>query len=148
LGVLAREHGIPLHVDACIGGFVLPFIEKLGHTVPAFDFRVPGVTSISADIHKYGYAAKGASVLLYRNMDYMKHQFYVHTDWKGGGIYASPSFPGTRPGGPIAAAWAAMKKMGENGYMDLTKKLLGIRDYLLAEIEKIPELEVLIHPDS
>ena len=148
LGNLAEEHGIPLHVDACIGGFVLPFIEKLGHAVPAFDFRVPGVTSISADIHKYGYSAKGASVLLYRNMDYMKHQFFVHTDWKGGGIYASPSFPGTRPGGPIAAAWAAMRKIGENGYLELTKKLLETRDYLLVEINRIPELEVLIHPDA
>jgi sphinganine-1-phosphate aldolase len=148
LGELALKHGIPLHVDACIGGFILPFIEKLGHPVPAFDFRVPGVTSISADIHKYGYAAKGASILLYRSMNIMKHQFFVYTEWKGGGIYASPSFPGTRPGGPIAAAWGTLMKLGEDGYLELTEKIIKTRDYLLEEIGKIPELEVLAYPDS
>lgn len=148
LGELALSHKIPLHVDSCIGGFILPFIEKLGYPVPAFDFRIPGVTSISADIHKYGYSAKGASALLYRNMSYMKHQFFVHTDWKGGAIYASPSFPGTRPGGPIAAAWATLKKIGEDGYLDLTKKILETRDYFLKELGKIPELKLLVYPDS
>jgi sphinganine-1-phosphate aldolase len=148
LGELAEKHGIPLHVDACIGGFVLPFMEKLGHAVPVFDFRIPGVTSISADIHKYGYSAKGASILLYRSMNIMKYQFFVFTEWKGGGIYASPSFPGTRPGGPIAAAWATMKKLGEEGYLELTKKLIDTRDFLIKEIEKMPELELLALPDS
>lgn len=148
LADLAASHNIPMHVDACIGGFVLPFIEKLGHAVPVFDFRIPGVTSISADIHKYGYAAKGASALLYRNMNYMKYQFFIHTEWKGGGIYASPSFPGTRPGGPIAAAWATMKKLGEEGYLELTKQILETRDYFLKELGKIPELKLLAYPDS
>lgn len=148
LADLAAEHNIPMHVDACIGGFVLPFIEKLGHAVPVFDFRIPGVTSISADIHKYGYAAKGASALVYRNMNYMKYQFFIHTEWKGGGIYASPSFPGTRPGGPIAAAWGAIKKLGEEGYLDLTKQILETRDYFLKELSKIPELKLLAYPDS
>jgi sphinganine-1-phosphate aldolase len=148
LGDLALKHGIPLHVDACIGGFILPFLEKLGHPVPVFDFRVPGVTSISADIHKYGYAAKGASLLLYRSMNIMKHQFFIFTDWKGGGIYASPSFPGTRPGGPIAAAWGTLKKLGEDGYLELTKKIIETRDYFLNELAKIPELKLLAHPDS
>jgi sphinganine-1-phosphate aldolase len=148
LGELAQKHGLPLHVDACIGGFVLPFIEKLGYPVPAFDFRIPGVTSISADIHKYGYAAKGASALLYKNMSYMKYQFFIYTEWKGGGIYASPSFPGTRPGGPIAAAWATLMKLGEDGYMELTKKIMDTRQYLINEITKIPELKLLAYPDS
>lgn len=148
LGELAISYGIPLHVDACIGGFVLPFMEKLGHAVPAFDFRIPGVSSISADIHKYGYSAKGASVLLYRSMNTMKYQFFIYTEWKGGGIYASPSFPGTRPGGPIAAAWATMKKLGEDGYLDLTRQLIETRDYFLKELAKIPELELLVHPDA
>lgn len=148
LGEIALKYGIPLHVDACIGGFVLPFMEKLGHAVPVFDFRIPGVTSISADIHKYGYSAKGASILLYRSMNIMKFQFFVFTEWKGGGIYASPSFPGTRPGGPIAAAWATMKKLGEEGYLELTRKLIETREYLIKEIEKIPELELLALPDS
>lgn len=148
LGELAANYGIPLHVDACIGGFVLPFMEKLGHAVPVFDFRIPGVTSISADIHKYGYSAKGASVLLYRSMNTMKYQFFIYTEWKGGGIYASPSFPGTRPGGPIAAAWATMKKLGEDGYLDLTKQLVETRDYFLKELARMPELELLVHPDA
>jgi sphinganine-1-phosphate aldolase len=148
LGELAQSYGLPLHVDACIGGFILPFIEKLGYPVPAFDFRIPGVTSISADIHKYGYSAKGASILLYRSMNVMKYQFFVHTTWKGGGVYASPSFPGTRPGGPIAAAWATLKKMGEDGYMELTKKIMDTRDHFLKEIAKIPELKMIVHPDA
>lgn len=148
LAEIAMSHNIPLHVDACIGGFVLPFIEKLGYPVPVFDFRIPGVTSISADIHKYGYAAKGASALLYRDMSYMKYQFYVHTTWKGGAIYASPSFPGTRPGGPIAAAWGTLKKLGEDGYLELTKKILETREYFLKELAKIPELKLLAYPDS
>jgi glutamate/tyrosine decarboxylase-like PLP-dependent enzyme len=148
LGEIALSHKLPLHVDACIGGFVLPFIERLGYPVPVFDFRVPGVTSISADIHKYGYAAKGASALVYRDMSYMKHQFFVHTEWKGGGIYASPSFPGTRPGGPIAAAWATLKKLGEEGYLELTKKVLKARELFLEELSKIPELKLQAYPDS
>lgn len=148
LGEIAAAHGIPLHVDACIGGFAIPFMEKLGLSVPAFDFRIPGVTSISADIHKYGYSAKGASILLYRSMNTMKHQFFVYTEWKGGGIYASPSFPGTRPGGPIAAAWATMKKLGEDGYVELMKKVIDTRDYFIHELEKMPELELLAYPDA
>lgn len=148
LGELAKKHGIPLHVDACIGGFILPFMEKLGEPVPVFDFRIPGVTSISADLHKYGYAAKGASILLYRSMQSMKHQFFVYTEWRGGGIYASPSFPGTRPGGPIAAAWAVIRKLGEQGYLDLTKTIIETRNYFLKEIEKHPDLELIAHPDG
>lgn len=148
LGEIALSKNLPLHVDACIGGFVLPFIERLGYPVPVFDFRIPGVTSISADIHKYGYAAKGASALLYRNMSYMKHQFFVYTEWKGGGIYASPSFPGTRPGGPIAAAWGTLMKLGEDGYLDLTRKVLEAREYFLSELAKIPELKLQAYPDS
>ncbi|HDP34497.1 MAG TPA: aspartate aminotransferase family protein, partial [Candidatus Hydrogenedentes bacterium] len=84
LGEVAQQAGLPLHVDGCLGGFMLPFVEKLGYALPPFDFRVPGVTSMSADVHKYGYSAKGASVVLYRNMDYLKHQFFVYTDWSGG----------------------------------------------------------------
>ena len=139
---VARRHGLPLHVDACVGGFVLPWIERLGRAVPAWDFRVPGVTSISADLHKYGYAAKGASVLLWRSMDFMRHQFFVATDWPGG-IYASPSIPGTRPGGPVAAAWAAFQSLGEEGYLDLTKRALEAADALRAGIAAIPELVVV-----
>jgi len=147
LGSLALQHGLPLHVDACIGGFILPFLEKLGRPIPAFDFRVEGVTSISADLHKYGYTPKGASVLLYRSMNIMKYQFFAFTDWNGG-IYASPALPGTRPGGPIAAAWATLKKMGVDGYLHEAKKVVKVVDYFLKEIEKIPELKMVAYPDS
>jgi sphinganine-1-phosphate aldolase len=142
LAELASHRELGMHVDACVGGFVLPWIERLGRRLPVWDFRAPGVTSMSADLHKYGYAAKGASVLLWRSMDYMRHQFFVATDWPGG-IYASPSIPGTRPGGPVAAAWAGFQGFGEQGYLDLTKKALEAADALRAGIAKIPELVVL-----
>ncbi len=100
LGEIALSHGIPFHVDSCLGGFLLPFVERLGYEVPPFDFRVPGVTSISADVHKYGFSAKGASTVLYRNIDYMKHQFYIYADWPGG-VFASPPFWGPVPAVPL-----------------------------------------------
>jgi len=121
LGELARKKKLPFHVDACVGGFLLPFLEKLGLPVPAWDFRIEGVTSISADIHKYGYSAKGASTITYRSIDYLKHQFFIETDFPGG-IYVSPSMPGTRPGGPIAAAWAGLQALGEEGLILLAQR--------------------------
>ena len=123
LGVIAREHGLLLHVDACVGGFMLPWVERLGYPVPAFDFRVAGVTSISMDIHKYGYAAKGSSVILYLNSELRKHQYFVYLDWTGG-IYASPSVTGTRPGGTFASAWAVLNYLGEEGYMRIAKEVM------------------------
>lgn len=147
IATIAREKGIPMHVDACIGGFVLPWIERLGHPLPRWDFRVDGVTSISADLHKYGFAAKGASVIVYRDITYLRHQFFVSTDWPGG-IYASPSIPGTRSGGAIAAAWAAMHAMGESGYVEHTERALRAAKLVAAGIDRIPELEVLGAPDA
>ncbi len=147
IATFAEKKGIPLHVDACIGGFVLPFAEQLGHRVPLWDFRVPGVTSISADLHKYGYAAKGASVLLYKAMDYLQHQFFISTDWPGG-IYASPSIPGTRPGGPIAAAWAAMLALGEDGYRGLIGGALEATKKIVDGLGKIEGVRVLGKPDA
>ena len=97
LGAVAIARGLPMHVDACVGGFVLPWLERLGRALPTWDFRVPGVTSISADLHKYAYASKGASVLVWRDMSAMQYQFFVATDFPGG-IYASPTLLGTRPG--------------------------------------------------
>lgn len=145
LGAICAERGIPLHVDGCFGGFILPWLEKLGRDVPVWDFRVPGVTSISADLHKYGFAAKGASVVVYRDMSYLKHQFFVATDWPGG-IYASPSMPGTRPGGPIAAAWAALRSLGEEGYLALARETVIAVDELRAGVTAIPGLTVLGAP--
>lgn len=142
IGHLAEEAGLPLHVDACIGGFMLPWLEKLGEPVPLWDFRVPAVTSISADLHKYGYTAKGASVLLYRNMDLLRDQFFATTNWPGG-IYISPSIPGTRPGGPIAAAWAGMQAMGQEGYLEHTRKALQAHTRLKRGIAAIPGLRTI-----
>ena len=136
---------VPLHVDACVGGLMLPWIERLGRPVRPWDFRVEGVTSISADLHKYGYAAKGASVVLYRSMDYLKHQFFVATDWPGG-VYASANIPGTRPGGPIAAAWATLMAVGEDGYLKLTEQALEVRDRLIAGIESTDGIHVFGDP--
>lgn len=147
LGALGIEKKVPVHVDACVGGFLLPWLEKLGEPIPAWDFRVPGVTSISADLHKYGYAAKGASVILYRNIGYLRDQFYVATDWPGG-IYASPSLPGTRPGGPIAAAWATLLSVGEDGYLDHARRSLEATRAVRAGIAGIPGIAVQGCPDA
>ncbi|MCB0502175.1 MAG: aspartate aminotransferase family protein [Bacteroidetes bacterium] len=146
LGKLAKRRNIPLHVDACVGGFILPFVEALGYPIPAFDFRVEGVTSMSADIHKYGYAAKGASLILYRSMDIMKHQFFIDESWCGG-IYISPSLQGTKPGGAIASAWAALKAIGREGYMTNAKLLMELTQSMVDGINAIDGLEVMGHPE-
>ncbi len=146
LGAVAREHRLPFHVDSCLGGFLLPFAEKLGYKIPPFDFRVPGVTSISADIHKYGYSAKGASVLLYRDMNYLKHQFFVHENWPGG-VFISPALLGTRPGGAIAAAWAAIKSLGMEGYLELARKVMETTAALQEGIRSLPGMEILSNPE-
>lgn len=139
---LARQHNIGFHTDACLGGFVLPWAEKLGCDVPAFDFRLPGVTSISVDTHKYGYAAKGTSVILYRSKELRHYQYYTTAEWPGG-LYFSPTFAGSRPGALSAACWAALTSIGEQGYMNATKKILETADYIKAEIKKIPELRII-----
>jgi len=123
LGKIAKEKNIGLHVDACVGGFILPFIKKLGYPVRDFDFSVEGVTSMSADLHKYGFAAKGASIVLYRNKEIRRHQFFVLADWPGG-AFASPSMPGTRPAGAIAAAWGTLMAFGEDGYIQIAKNCM------------------------
>jgi glutamate/tyrosine decarboxylase-like PLP-dependent enzyme len=147
LGMLAQDRGLPLHVDACVGGFLLPWLERLGRPIPRWDFRVPGVTSISADLHKFGYAGKGASMLLWRSIEAMRHQFFVATDFPGG-IYASPTLLGTRPGGPIAAAWAALHALGEDGYLALAARAADAADRLRAGIAAISGLAVLGAPDT
>ncbi len=141
----ARKKGIGFHTDACLGGFVLPWAEKLGYDVPAFDFRLPGVTSMSADTHKFGYAAKGTSVVLYRGLDLRHYQYYKTVDWPGG-LYFSPTFAGSRPGALSAACWAAMLAMGESGYMEATKKILETASVMRSGIKEIPELHILGDP--
>jgi glutamate/tyrosine decarboxylase-like PLP-dependent enzyme len=145
ISAVARRHNLPFHVDACIGGFMLPWVEKLGYDIPPWDFRIPGVTSISADIHKFGYGAKGASTLTYRSMDYMQHQFLITTDFPGG-VYISPTLLGTRPGGPIAAAWASLKHLGEEGYMDMASKLMVAVKKIHAGLSAIPGISVVGKP--
>jgi sphinganine-1-phosphate aldolase len=145
LGELAMQHKLPLHVDSCLGGFLLPFVERHGYPVTPFDFRVPGVTSIGADLHKYGFSAKGASVLLYRSMEYLQHQFFVYAD-SPTGIFASPAMLGTRPGGAIAAAWAALNAIGMDGYLDIARTIMDTTIRLKQGIEAISGLTVLGNP--
>lgn len=143
---IARQKGILFHVDACIGGFMLPFVRKLGYPVRDFDFKVPGVTSISTDLHKYAYAAKGASVVLYRNAELRRHQFFVYTEWPGG-IYPSPTMVGTRPGGSIAAAWAVMNHLGEAGYLKLAKGVMEVTRKVMDAVDAIDDLYVISQPE-
>ncbi len=145
IAALAKSRGLLCHVDACLGGFFLPFAKKLGAPVPPFDFQVDGVTSMSADLHKYGYAAKGASVVLYKSSALRRHQFFTYAGWNGG-LYASPSFCGTRPGGAIAAAWAVMHHLGEAGYLSRAASILDTTKQLLAGVGAIEGLRVLGAP--
>jgi glutamate/tyrosine decarboxylase-like PLP-dependent enzyme len=146
VGELADERNIGLHVDACLGGFLLPFMRKLGYPLPDFDFSVKGVTSISADLHKNGYAAKGASAILYRDAELRHFQYFVDPDWTGG-IYGSPTMLGTRPGGAIAAAWAAMMSLGQDGYLRLARETMDIAESLMRGIAGIPGLFIVGEPD-
>lgn len=145
LSGLSLEHGIGFHTDACLGGFILPWAEKLGYDIPPFDFRLPGVTSISVDTHKYGYAAKGTSVILYRGSDLRHYQYFSLADWPGG-FYASPTFAGSRPGALIAAAWAAMVSMGEQGYLDAARRILETARWINHQLQEIEEIEVIGEP--
>ncbi|KAI1894717.1 hypothetical protein AGOR_G00118620 [Albula goreensis] len=143
---LAVKYNIPFHVDACLGGFLIVFMNKAGYPLAPFDFRVKGVTSISADTHKYGYAPKGSSVILYSDQKYRHYQYFVAPDWQGG-IYASPSVAGSRPGGIIAACWATMMHMGEHGYVEATKKIVQTARIIEAGCRKVDGLFVFGQPE-
>ncbi|MFC1850039.1 aminotransferase class V-fold PLP-dependent enzyme [candidate division CSSED10-310 bacterium] len=145
LSEIARKRGIGFHTDACLGGFILPWAEKLGYPVPPFNFRLPGVTTISADTHKYGYSTKGTSVILYRGSNLRRYQYYTTTDWPGG-LYFSPTFAGSRPGAMSATCWATMLALGEKGYLEATKSILETADFIKAEMRKIPEVYILGDP--
>ena len=142
---IARQRGICFHVDACLGGFVLPWAEKLGYPVNPFDFRLPGVTSISADTHKFGYAAKGTSVILYRTPELRRYQYYTISDWPGG-LYFSPTFAGSRSGALSAACWASMLSMGEDGYLESVKKIMDTAEIIKRGIREISELKLMGDP--
>jgi glutamate/tyrosine decarboxylase-like PLP-dependent enzyme len=145
LAAAAAERGIGVHTDACLGGFVLPWARRLGYDVPPFDFSVPGVTSMSADTHKFGYAAKGTSVVLYRGAELRSHQYFTATEWPGG-LYFSPTLAGSRPGGLSAACWAAMVATGEDGYLEATGRVLETGAAIRDGIAAIPQLRVLGDP--
>ena len=146
IGRIAENHNLLCHVDACMGGFMLPFLEELGYPVPDFDFRVPGVTSISLDAHKYGYAPKGASIILYRNRKLRKKQFFVHTDWPGG-IFATTTFMGTKSGGPVAGCWAIMNHLGREGYRKIAEEVMRTTQVIRDGIQKIEGLKIVGDPD-
>jgi glutamate/tyrosine decarboxylase-like PLP-dependent enzyme len=146
LSELALSRSLPLHVDACVGGFLLPFVSQLGHPIPPFDFRVPGVTSMSADLHKYGFAAKGASTVMYKTPALRRHQFYVYSGWPGG-LFGSATVLGTRPGGAIAAAWASLNALGMEGYLRIAATIMKTTRALIDGISTIPGLVVLGQPD-
>jgi glutamate/tyrosine decarboxylase-like PLP-dependent enzyme len=142
LSDLALEYKIGLHVDGCLGGFLLPWIEKLGYDVPIFDFRLPGVTSISCDTHKYGYALKGTSTVNFRNKNLRHYMFFAQEDWPGG-VYASPTVQGSRSAGLSAAMWAAMVSMGEEGYLRAARAIMDTADKIRAGAAGIPEMRIM-----
>jgi sphinganine-1-phosphate aldolase len=147
LAALAQSVGASMHTDACMGGFVLPFMELLGHHVKPWDFRVDGVTTISADIHKLGYAPKGASVILHRDKELRRHQTFVFDDWLGG-FYASPNMQGSRSAMPMATAWAVMHRLGIDGYKRLTQTTVETRERMVEGIRAIAGLRVLGEPEA
>jgi sphinganine-1-phosphate aldolase len=147
VAAIAEDRDISCHVDACMGGVTLPMLERLGYPIPPFDFRVPGVTSMSVDLHKYGYTAKGASVILHRNKELRRHQTFVTDDWLGG-FYASSGVLGTKSGGPIAAAWAVLTYLGEEGYLKLTKDARLALEDLVTGLRAIDGVVVLGEPEA
>jgi sphinganine-1-phosphate aldolase len=146
IAAAANALGVPCHVDACLGGWLLPFWERLGEDVPPWDFRVPGVTSLSADVHKYGYTFKGASVVLYRDPAMMRRQWFLYDDWPGG-LYGSPTTAGTRPAAPIAGAWATIGHLGEEGYLAKARVVRDTTRRFLDGIAAIDGLAVHHDPD-
>jgi len=143
LADLARAHGLWLHVDACVGGYLNPFAEREGVALPAWDFRVDGVASISADLHKYGYAAKGASTLLHRSADQHAHQLFHADDWPAGGM-TTPTLAGTRPGGAIASAWAVLHFLGVEGYRAKARQALAAQRRIA---RGVADLGLVVHGD-
>ncbi|HQF93771.1 MAG TPA: pyridoxal-dependent decarboxylase, partial [Microthrixaceae bacterium] len=143
---LAVETGVPLHVDGCLGGFILPFGQELGFpNIPLFDFRLPGVTSISADTHKYGYAFKGTSTVLFRDKSWRNSQYFFLTDWTGG-KYTSPGMDGSRSGGLLAATWASMVQLGREGYRKYAQAIFETSAAMQDAVRSHPELRILGAP--
>jgi len=143
---LGQRYDVPVHVDACLGGFLICFLEKAGYRLSPFDFRLEGVTSISADTHKYGNSPKGSSVLLFKNLEFKHYQYFVETNWPGG-IYASPSLAGSRAGALVAGCWATLLSFGTDGYVDSTRKIIETTKYILEGTKNIPGVFVMGNPE-
>lgn len=146
IAALAKEHGILCHVDGCIGGFVLPYFKRFGANIPAFDFSVDGVTSVSMDLHKYALTPKGASVVLYANDDLRRHQFFTCASWTGYTMI-NTTVQSTKSGGPLAAAWAVMNYLGDQGYEDIMRKLFEAKNTIQKGIQSIEGLRLLGSPE-
>lgn len=144
---VARRRKIPLHVDACLGGFVLPFAKTLGYPIPPFDFSIPGVTSMSVDTHKFGLAHKGTSVVLYHSKALRRFQYLGITEWTGG-LYISPGLAGSRPGALIAAAWVSLIHLGLEGFLRTTEQIMAVTRAFMDGLKSIPELQLVGHPDA
>ncbi|CEF60140.1 Sphingosine-1-phosphate lyase 1 [Strongyloides ratti] len=141
IGRLGLKYNIPVHVDACCGGFILPFVDENIYNIPKWDFRVPGITSITADTHKYGLSPKGSSVVLYKNKSYIHYQYFCETDWQGG-IYASPTMEGSRSGLNIALTWTTLFYYGKDKYENVSKKIIETTRKIKNGLSKIPELKL------
>ncbi|KAI9666960.1 MAG: hypothetical protein M1831_001465 [Alyxoria varia] len=139
LSRIAIRNRLPLHVDCCLGSFLVPYLAKAGYESESFDFRLPGVTSISCDTHKYGFAPKGNSTVLYRNSKLRSYQYFVSPDWSGG-VYASPSIAGSRPGALIAGCWASMMNQGEEGYISSCHAIVGATKKIESHLRDDPDL--------
>jgi len=146
IGRLAQAHGLLFHVDACVGGIHLSYMRKLGYPVKDFDFHVPGVTSLSVDMHKYGYAAKPASIILYRNKELRKHQFFACSRWPGYTVI-NPTMTSSKSGGPLAASWAVLKFLGNEGYQRIVREVMEATRIVIEGVSRIEGLRVLGHPD-
>jgi glutamate/tyrosine decarboxylase-like PLP-dependent enzyme len=145
LGEVAAGHGVLFHVDCCVGGMYLPFARKLGADIPAFDLSTPGVTQMSMDFHKWGYAAKGASCIMYRDGALRRHQIFAWSGWTGYTV-VNPTITSTKSGGPVAAAWAIMNFLGEEGYLALARKTQEAAGKICAAIARIEGLRLLGRP--
>jgi sphinganine-1-phosphate aldolase len=142
---LGEKHSIPVHVDACLGGFLVPFMEEAGYPLDLFDFRLPGVTSVSADTHKYGFTPKGSSVVLYRSPEFLHYQYFCQPNWPGG-IYATPTLAGSRAGLSVATTWATMMFYGRKGYVKWTRDIISTARYIRDKLRSIDGIQVIGEP--
>jgi glutamate/tyrosine decarboxylase-like PLP-dependent enzyme len=147
MAAAAAERGVPFHVDACLGGYMLPWVERLGEQIIPWDFRVDGVSTISADLHKYGYSIKGASTVLHRTKATMQYQVYLFDQWAGG-VYGTMGLQGTKAAAPIAVSWSLLHHLGAEGYLELMRMALDARKTITDGIAAIDGIHVWGEPDA